>query len=38
MSLLENPASYNLSKSKFSLGVAIFDGIAEEFVDLKYFK
>jgi hypothetical protein len=37
MSLLENPTTYNLSDSKFSLGVAIFDGQAEEFVDLNYF-
>ncbi len=38
MSLLENPTSYNLSDSKFSLGVAIFDTQSEEFVDLHYFR
>jgi hypothetical protein len=37
MSLLENPTTYNLSQSKFSLGVAIFDKSSLEFVDLDYF-
>ncbi len=37
MSLLENPTTYNLSESKFSLGVAIFDALNKEFVDLNYF-
>jgi hypothetical protein len=35
MSLLENPTNYNLSESKFSLGVAIFDNNSGEFVDLR---
>jgi hypothetical protein len=37
MSLLENPTTYNLSESKFSLGVAIFDSLAHEFVDINDF-
>jgi hypothetical protein len=37
MSLLENPTTYNLSESKFSLGVALFDVSTLEFVDLNYF-
>jgi hypothetical protein len=37
MSLLENPTTYNLSESKFNLGVAIFDGLVHEFVDINYF-
>ena len=37
MSLLENPTTYNLSEKNFSLGVAIFDGRSQEFVDLEYF-
>ncbi len=37
MNLLENPTNYNLSESKFSLGVAIFDQNSFEFVDLDYF-
>ena len=36
MNLLENPKSYNLSESKFSLAVAIFDVQSKEFVELKY--
>ena len=38
MSLLENPTNYNLSESKFSLGVAIFDIQTDWFVDLRDYK
>ena len=34
MNLLENPTTYNLSDSKFSLGFAIIDIKSKEFVDL----
>ncbi len=37
MNLLENLSTYNLSESKFSLGIAIFDIKSEEFVDLRDF-
>jgi hypothetical protein len=37
MSLLENPTAYNLSESKFSLGITIFDTNSYEFVDLNDF-
>jgi hypothetical protein len=37
MNLLENPTTYNLSESKFSLGLAIFDVKSGEFVDLNYY-
>ena len=37
MNLLENPTTYNLSERNFSIGVAIFDVQAEEFVDANYF-
>jgi hypothetical protein len=37
MILLENPTTYNLSESNFSIGVAIYDVLAREFVDLEYF-
>jgi hypothetical protein len=37
MNLLENPTTYNLSERNFSIGVAIFDVQAEEFLDANYF-
>jgi hypothetical protein len=38
MILLENPTTYNLSESNFNIGVAIYDVLAREFVDLEYFR
>ncbi len=37
MNLLETATTFNLSESKFSLGVIIYDSKSDEFVDLRYF-